>query len=310
MNRLDGLTVVVGGGALGLLLAAHLGLSESAVRLVTRTERQAEQVQGEGITVADGLQTWTVPVSATADWGALQDATRVVLAVKTHHLPGILSRWPVYLKHVAVLSIQNGLKAPGLLVDYFGERPVVTAVTRLGARRTGPHSVVQAGHGLTIIGAGHPDGLPSAQAWAELWGRTGLPVSVVGDIRPALWSKAAINAAINPLAALLGLTNGALRQEQSWHWLMRAVVEEVRQAAAAEGILLESDLFAEVLATLTETASNRCSMLEDLTAGRPTELEAITGEVIRRGLETGVAMPANEGLYQLMRARTVRHPTD
>lgn len=303
MSRPDGEIAIVGGGALGLLLAAYLSRSASGVRLVTRTEEQAAQIRAEGITVVERDRAWTVSVSATSRLGAVEDAAHLVLAVKSYHLPEILSGWPISRRPISVLSIQNGLEASRLLMEFFGAARVVVAVTRLGARRTGPHSVVQAGHGLTTMGPVSPGTRTLVQAWAAWWRAARLLVAEVDDAAPALWTKAAINAAINPLAAMLGVTNGALLQETRWHWLMRAVVEEVQQVAATEGINLETDLYTAVLETLAETASNRCSMLEDLTAGRPTELDAITGEVIRRGLENGVAIPANEGLYQLMRAR-------
>lgn len=296
--------MVVGAGAMGLVLAAYLSHAGHGVTVLTHGPEQADAVNACGITVEHEGRTWTERAARARPFGHGDgEADWILMAVKSHHVPSVLAGWPEALRAAAVVTIQNGLVAARLLTDFFGPERVVAAATPIGAARLGPARVRQAGTGDTLVGPLHPAGRSLAESWASHLRRAGLGAVSVDDGHRALWTKAAVNAAVNPLATVMGLTNGQLGAAASWHWLMRAAVDEVREVAGRSGISLRPDLFSLVMATLAQTASNRCSMLEDVLAGRPTELDAITGEVLRRGRELGVRMPANEALYHLMQAR-------
>jgi 2-dehydropantoate 2-reductase len=295
--------LVVGAGALGLLLAARLARSGAAVTVAARTADQARTLRAQGIRVDDGTSSWEVPVNAVPFPDPCPPADWTVVAVKSYHVEDLMQRWPPAYPSRTVVAVQNGLLAHRLLAEFFGADRVVAASTRLGATRLGPTTVRPAGDGPTIIGAMAPGGREAAARWAAVMTEAGMPAVETDDVQTALWTKAAINAVINPLATVLDLTNGELAASTQWRWLMEAVADEVEAVARAVGVALPQPLMDVVRETMRETAANRCSMLEDVSAGRPTELDAITGEVIRRAAEAHVAVPANTALYYLVQAR-------
>jgi 2-dehydropantoate 2-reductase len=119
---------------------------------------------------------------------------------------------------------------------------------------------------------------------------------------PLLWTKLAVNAAINPLSAILGLPNGELLRLPGARAQLIAAAAEVGVVAQAAGIALPVDPVARALQVAEATAPNRSSMLQDVEAGRRTEIEAITGAVVARAEALGVPVPVNRELLAQVRA--------
>jgi 2-dehydropantoate 2-reductase len=118
-----------------------------------------------------------------------------------------------------------------------------------------------------------------------------------------LWGKLVINAAINPLTALLGVPNGELLNRSTARALMAALAREAAAVAIAQGIVLpfpDAVVAAESIAR--RTAANISSMLQDVLRGAPTEIDAISGAIIQAGMQTGVPTPINRTLWQLVKA--------
>lgn len=180
---------------------------------------------------------------------------------------------------------QNGFAVqPRLTARWPG--PVLCTSTTEGAYVIDDATTVHAGRGASVIGdlAGRHAGL--ARALARALDRAGLAASAVDDIETRLWQKLAVNAAINPLAALYQVPNGAL-SEARFDAEREAVIAEVAAILAADGVPPPGgggkdgwrDLVEGVIKT---TAGNRASMLQDIDAGRPTERDAILAPLIRR----------------------------
>ncbi|HJM87747.1 MAG TPA: ketopantoate reductase C-terminal domain-containing protein, partial [Candidatus Thalassarchaeaceae archaeon] len=123
-----------------------------------------------------------------------------------------------------------------------------------------------------------------------------------------LWHKLLLNVAINPLAAICGVRNGELLAQPELHEQALSAMLEAAQVASAEGVdLSDFDCFTELNRVLEATAANRCSMLQDVMAGRVTEIDSLCGEVVRRGEEYGIATPLNQQLLTLVRG--IEHST-
>jgi len=138
----------------------------------------------------------------------------------------------------------------------------------------------------------------------EALARAGFPVREVDDVRAVLWGKLLINVAINPFGALLGVPNGALREDPAALLFMRRAVEEVLQVVEALGIALPfEDPWGKVLEVLDRAAANRNSMLQDLERGAPTEIDALCGAVVRYARQLGLRVPMNETLLDMIVAR-------
>jgi 2-dehydropantoate 2-reductase len=145
------------------------------------------------------------------------------------------------------------------------------------------------------------------RAVAALLLESGLRARAFDDLRPAQWSKLIFNATVNAVAALTGLPHDPhfadRERPDSLGRLVHALVEEGKTTAAAAGVELHDDPWEmNVLATRRGSA-HYPSMLEDLEAGRPTEIEAITGALVREAERAGVAVPLHSALYALVRAK-------
>ncbi len=128
-------------------------------------------------------------------------------------------------------------------------------------------------------------------------------VEIVEDAQSLIWGKLVINAAINPLTALLRVPNGALLERSSAREMMGTLAEEVAQVAQAEGVHLPfSDPVAAVEEVAHKTAANHSSMLQDVLRGAPTEIDAICGAVVQRAQKHNIPTPANWACWKLIKA--------
>ncbi len=143
---------------------------------------------------------------------------------------------------------------------------------------------------------------PTSEELAAAFIAAGLDARVADDVNLLLWRKLVIVAAINPLGALTGSTNGAVVSDPALVPRARALATEAAAVAKAEGVD-PGDAWAAVEAAGRATAANRNSMLQDLDAGRPTEIDAISGAILRRARTHGIAVPVTETMLRLVRAR-------
>ena len=157
-------------------------------------------------------------------------------------------------------------------------------------------------HDLVRFNAAGKTYFPAASAVTELWHRAGLPAEPVHNVDLYEWRKLAINAVINPLSALLGVENGALDALVD---TARGLVEELVSVARRDGILLDADETLEkVRASIRQTGRNHSSMLQDVRAGRRTEIDWINGAIVARGMAHGIATPRHRLLADLVRFAT------
>jgi 2-dehydropantoate 2-reductase len=196
------------------------------------------------------------------------------------------------------LSLQNGAGNLETLQGVLGLDRAALGVTTVGATLLGPGQVRQAGAGMISLSA-HPRLSPLA-AWLQ---KAGFTVEQVADAKSLLWGKLVINAAINPLTALLRVPNGQLLERSTARQLLQAAAQEAAAVAAAQGLTLPyPDPVAAAEATARRTAANRSSMLQDILRGAPTEIDAICGAIVQAGLQSGAPTPVNRTLWQLVKA--------
>jgi 2-dehydropantoate 2-reductase len=228
----------------------------------------------------------------------LPRADVVLVLVKAHRTASVSKPAADAARDGILATLQNGLGNREALEAAAGAGRVVVGVTTAGATLLGPAHV--RGHmAETLIGATAD---ARAEQLASLLRGAGLPARVTGDIEVLLWSKLAVNCAINPLTALNGVANGALLARPEWRAAMAAAAGEVQAVAAAHGIVLE-DPADRAYAVAQVTAANRSSMLQDLERGAATEIDAICGAVVREGQRVGVPTPVNAAMLQAVHAR-------
>ncbi|MBV6395342.1 MAG: 2-dehydropantoate 2-reductase [Anaerolineales bacterium] len=196
------------------------------------------------------------------------------------------------------VTLQNGLGNDDMLAQSLGRERVALGVTTTGATLLAPGLARAGGEGVVSLEA-HP-----RMGDVESMLRSArFTVEVVADAKSLVWGKLVINAAINPLTALLRVSNGELLNRPSARELMRALAEETAAVASAQNIRLPFANPVEAAETVAhKTAENHSSMLQDVLRGAPTEIDAICGAVTRIGEEHGVATPVNRACWQLVRA--------
>jgi 2-dehydropantoate 2-reductase len=186
------------------------------------------------------------------------------------------------------------------------ESAIYAAVTTEGARREAPFAVDHTGSGTTEIGlAEMPKLMPEAAAdnQKKLVGTlilAGFDAVMSKQIHNSVWNKLLINAAINPLTAILRKPNGDLLQSERARQLMQALAAEGLAVAIAAGITPAADLEHRIAEVCLSTARNRSSMLQDLEAGRITENEWISGAIVRLAERHGVPVPVTETIYRIV----------
>jgi len=199
------------------------------------------------------------------------------------------------------LTIQNGLGNYETLVEHLGAERVAVGVIYVGAqllngelRATGPGKV-ELGRPTAAASRAKLDDL------GRLLRAGGMDVTVVDDAWPAVWRKVVTNAAVNPLTALIGRTNAELLTDAVASRVADGIAREVARVATASGVRIgEDEAVKQWRAMAALTGANRSSMLQDVEAGRPTEIDAISGAVAREGERRGVAAPLNQAMTLLV----------
>jgi 2-dehydropantoate 2-reductase len=293
---------ILGAGALGTLLTAVLSRSHTAVAvwLLARSPRPARvRVEGE-----DG---WEATVRVITEPSEPLDL--LVVLVKSFATRDAL-QWArgAIGPETLLLTLQNGVGNAEVLAEVAGPERVLAGTTAIGARLLAPGRVQVGGIGETAIApwVGVADGtVPAQRALADVVGlfqQAGLPCRAAPAAAPLLWAKLAVNAAINPLTAILRVPNGELLRRPEARAMLEEAAAEVGAVAAAAGIQLGVDPVLRALQVAEQTAANRSSMLQDVEAGRPTEIEAITGAVVERAERFGVPVPINRRLLGFVRS--------
>ena len=295
---------VVGGGVIGSLYAAHLA-RVADVSVLCRREEHARALNEQGLRVS-GRHDFTAQLRAATDPDALPEAQLAIVATKTTELEGAASRLAGHWPEAAVMTVQNGLGAEEI-VGRHGEWTLISAVTFMSGTR---HSDTHVEYILdTETWLGPYGGAPQAlvDETAALLVESGLKARAFDDLRPAQWSKLIFNSTVNSVAALTGLPHDphfAQRDqpEQLGH-LVYELMEEGKRVAAAAGVELHEDPWEMNVLATRRGSRHYPSMLEDVEAHRPTEVDQITGALVREAERLGVDVPLQTAMYRLVKAR-------
>ena len=299
----DGSLLIAGTGAMACLFAARLAESGVRVTLLGSWPEGLVALQTHGVRLkgADGSEQ-AFPVDATADPADYAGSRFALVLVKSWQTERVARKLANCLPPDGLaLTLQNGLGNREALAQALGPQRVALGVTTIGATLVGPGRVRPGGEGTISLGA-HTGLGPLA----ALLRRAGLAVDVVPEADDLLWSKLVVNAAINPLTALLQIPNGELLARSSARTLLGTIASEAAAVAMALGHHLNyADPVAAAEAVARRTATNRSSMLQDILRGAPTEIDAICGAIVAAGEKCGIPAPVNRTLWLLVRARAV-----
>jgi 2-dehydropantoate 2-reductase len=292
--------LIVGTGAQACLFGGRLAAAGVRVAMLGTWPEGLEALERAGVRVVqpDGAER-VYPVRATSDPAACAGTQHALVLVKSWQTERAGRQLGQCLGGDGVaLTLQNGLGNRETLVQALGDERVALGVTTTGATLLGPGRVRAGGEGPVTIGAQE-----RVEPLAELLEEAGFEVRLVAGLDELVWGKLVINAAINPLTALLGVPNGELLRRPQAREMMAAAAKETASVATALGINLEmADPVAAAEEVARRTASNHSSMLQDVRRGAPTEIDAICGGIVEAGKRAGVLTPVNHALWCVVKA--------
>ena len=293
---------VIGPGAIGLCVAIRLAQRADGpqVMLIDRDADRARRLGGRDLWLRSDAGDLKARLPVALEPRTPPDLA--ILATKAHQSAAAARSAAAWIGQAPLLTLQNGLGVAGEVAEVLPDTRILVGVTYQAANRVAEGEVRHAANVITHVGyeGRAPDAW--AEAVADLFQRAGLPARVEADMTPVLWWKLVVNAAINPVAALAGVRNGDVAERPTLAALARRLADEGLAVARAVGVDLPGRSAAEAaLETARATAENRCSMLQDLEAGRCTEIEYLNGALVALAEAHNVPAPANRAVAALVR---------
>jgi 2-dehydropantoate 2-reductase len=295
---------VVGAGSIGSLFAAHLA-TVADVHVLTRRKEHARALNEQGLRVS-GRHDFTARVTAAADARDLPDFDLGIVATKANAVEEAAESLGGKFPGATIMTVQNGLGAEEI-VRAHGAWPLISGVTFMSGTK---HSDVHVEYILdtpTWLGPYGETPFERVDEVARLLVDSGLKAEALPDLRPAQWSKLIFNATVNGVAALTGLPHdghfAAEGDVSDLGHLVHELVDEGKRVAAAAGVELHDDPWEMNVLATKHGSAHYPSMLEDVEARRPTEVELINGALVREAVRHGVDAPLQTAIYQLVKAR-------
>jgi len=295
--------LILGAGAMGCLYGAAFHRAGCEVVFVDVNQPHIDAINANGLELETRAGTERLPIPAKLPGEIAEPVDLVVVFTKTFHTDMALAGIEAAIgPETWLLSLQNGLGNDKRLAAHAAEERVMIGSSSLPSDLIGPGKVRSHGEGgskLYPAFGGDPD---FAREVCDLLTRGGLTATLEPDIHGAIWSKAIFNATMNPLCALTRRTPGFLGAHAESRALIRELVEEGVAVANASGIAIAAQPIHDLTrVSVTDHANHEASMLQDVKAGRRTEVDAINGAIVEVARAAGVAAPLTETLWRLVK---------
>lgn len=296
---------VLGAGSIGLHLSAQLWQGGHRVTVICRRPEQAGTINENGLTYLDlDGHAQQIPLQAISLQDPPQPWDWLFLTVKQTHVSSTLSYLQNIKGKIQMLCFQNGIGHQERIKEELPHAKIYVAVTTEGAYREGPSIVRHTGKGITALG--NWDGKEQdhkLQELEDLFSKTNMKVHVEDDIKQRIWKKLIVNSCINPLTALLGVNNGKLLEIPAACDAMETLFTEAQAVAQLEGIKIDRCFLQEIVTVCRNTYLNKSSMLQDIEAGRKTEIDYINGAIYQMGQHYGYSASCHSLLKDLIQAK-------
>jgi 2-dehydropantoate 2-reductase len=308
---------IVGAGAIGAFVGAMLAKAGENVTLIARGPH-LRAMQERGVRVRGEIGEFQAHPAATDDPANVGEVDVVLLTLKAHSLPAMAPRLaPLIRAQTTVVSAQNGIPwwffyrhggpwegtqlesvdPGGVITQHIDSARVIGCIVYPSTSIIEP-GVIEHTEGNRFA-IGEPDGSKSerCRALADVFIKAGLRCPIRTNIRHDMWVKLMGNVAYNPISALTGATLIEIVQCTETRELAVAIMREAESVAEKLGIELGVSI-EQRLAGAEKVGHHKTSMLQDIEAGRPTELEAIVGAVVELGEKIGVDLPNTKSVYE------------
>ena len=293
---------VVGCGAIGSLFAAHLARVDGVeVYAFDVWKDHVKAINERGLQIS-GAAEFTTKVRATTNVREIPRCDYGIVATKSLHTKAAIEQTAhLFDEHSAVCSIQNGVGNEEILAQHV--KYVIRGTTFPAGHVIEPGQVGYDISGDTWIGPFEPSNTPMkmVEELAAAITKGGMNTLAMQDARGAQWAKLIFNASTNPVGALTGLHHGAATFYEPTGELFNALIEEGIAVAHAQGIELHGDPRELVLQGAKAPGKHKASMLQDILAGRQTEVDFMNGAIVQWGEKVGVPTPLNKALWALVK---------
>ena len=294
---------IVGAGAMGCLYAAAFHRSGCDVTLVDVNREHVSAINEKGLDLETRAGRETLKLAARLPEQADGTADLILLFTKVFQTDAALSGAAHLIgPQTHVLTLQNGLGNDERVAAHVARERVLVGIASLPADLLGPGRVRSLGEGGSRLYPAFTQDESFARQVAEKLTEGGMLAALEPRIHEAIWEKAIFNAAMNPLCALTRQTPGFFHRHEEARALIHEMVEEGVAAANASGFAISSEpIHALTLVSMTDHADHEASMLQDIKAGRRTEVDSINGAIVRAAGQAKVRTPVTETMWRLVK---------
>ena len=297
---------VVGAGPVGCIVAAFLAKGGYEVTLCDVIPELVEPALNPGIVLkgAEELQQPVSRICTSVDDLGDQIPDVILLTVKAYAIPLIASAMEGFYKEgMVVVSWQNGIDTEFELDKVLGSKPVLRAVVNYGCELEKPgHVSIPFHHPPHFIQELDPESEQAAVAVAEALTRSGLLTHHTQEIISMVWRKGILNACMNPVCAVTGMTMAQAMNDPIVFQIIDALVKECVQVARANEIPLGWQFYPYCMEYMGKAGNHKPSMLVDIENKRRTEIDYINGKIVEYGHQVGMETPYNTTLMALVKA--------
>lgn len=297
---------VIGAGPAGGVLAAYLAAGGCEVTLCDLQPGLLGPAEDPGIRI-EGTETFQARVARTTT--RIEDLVEgspevIFVAVKATALPLIASALEGFGGEGRfVISWQNGLDTERILAEHLGDARVLRAIVNFGCVTLGPaHFRLVFHHRPHFLQELDPEAREAAIGICEVLTRCGLETVRTERIADMSWRKAVLNACMNPICAITGKTMAEVINDPILFNLVDALIKEGISVARANEYTLGPDFYPYCIGYIRGAGHHKPSMLQDIEAGRRTEIDFINGKIVEYGVQAGVATPCNTMVRGLVKA--------
>ena len=298
---------IMGAGSVGGYFGGMLARTDNQVTLIARGPHLQHILQ-HGLRMDTGQGMFTLncasEIAATDDPGSVGTVDLILLTVKTYHNPqAVAAMKPMAGPSTAVLCLQNGMDSYQAVGDSLGLDKVLPGAAYIEASVPSPGVVKQAGNVVRIV-FGELDGAesPRSRQILSVLRESGIDAQLSPDIQASLWTKFLFIATMAGVTTTSRRTMAELMPQPEWRRVVDGCLREIETVGRAAGVNMTDDIVGNTMRYIDDELENlSASMHADIMAGRPLELEALNGAVVRAGNAVGVSTPINDVLYAMLK---------
>ena len=286
---------VIGAGAVGCYYGGLLLKAGHDVTFIGR-QPHVDAINAHGLLLDMQGFKHHLPAKAATDTTALAAPDLVLVCVKSADTEQAGRSLAGHLRpETSLLSLQNGVDNAQRLRAVTGH-PVIATVVYVGSEMAASGHVRHHGGGDLVIGAS-----PASEALAQTLNAAGIHTTIAVDIEAVQWTKLITNCAFNALSAVAGIAYGAMMQVEGARDVIASAVQEAADVARACGVKIPHDLAAQILKIPAAMPNQTSSTAQDLSRGKPSEIDFLNGYVVRKGAELGIPTPTNRALQVMVK---------